>query len=332
MRVLAGRVRYENPYAVTRLPFLAELHVAAWSPSTRMREELAKLPLRRLFSACYRLGGGTGEFKLEVKGKPRAFPFDARNLQFTALYMPQHRLGYESETAALLDILLEDDAVFLDVGSNWGYYALWLASRTGFTGRVHAFEPLPASFRDLKNLAKRADLGDQFVCHDFALSDQAGECRIAVPDGLHSGLAKLSLTGERASRRRLDDLDLGSPRVVKIDAEDHEWEVLAGGKELISKAKPFIVFESFWGRQDAEAQRRPFVFLAEKNYRFFHPCWVARIENGFAEQPRNPDSLLGLFEFEAQQRFLLRQHLNVLACPESRLAELEGVLASEASR
>lgn len=312
--ILARKTAYRNPYSVESLPFIARLHAAAWSPSARMRQELLKLPLRPLFSRLYRWGlGGQGRMRLLVGGAPKSLPFDARNLQFTALYMPQHAQGYESEAAALLDALVSPRGVFFDVGSNWGYYALWLAGREGFAGSVHAFEPVPGSFADLSGLVAAAGLGSKVVCHRLALSDQAGRSAMSIPDGLHSGLATVSKGGGiPIELARLDDLGLPAPDVLKVDAEDHELAVFSGARETLESAKPHVVFESAWGRLPAAKSLAPFGFLEGLGYSFFHPVWLG-------------PGTLGLVPFAVEQRFLLKEHLNVLACHRDRLPALEAL-------
>lgn len=315
MEVLTRRVAHKNPYSIEALPLLARLHQAAWGPSPRMRQEISRMPLRPLFKLAYRLGlGGKGTLSLDVKGRRRSLSFNARNLQFTSLYMPQHEQGYETETAALLDALVTERAVFYDVGSNWGYYSLWLAGRSGYEGRVHAFEPMASSFQDLQALVGGAGLADQISCHNIGLSDSSTEGRMIVPDGLHSGLAAVSQgrEGLPISLKRLDDLDLPAPDVVKMDVEDHEVQALTGGLKSLGAAKPHLVFENIWGRRNQAETLAPFKILEDLGYAFFHPAWL---------EP----SLLALVPFEPPQRFLLRQHLNVLACHKEKIASLAAI-------
>lgn len=277
--------------------------------------------------------------RLGVDGTPKTLSFDARNLQFTSLYMPQHAQGYETETAALLDLLVVPDAVFYDVGSNWGYYALWIAGRKGFKGLVHAFEPLPKSFRDLADLVSRSGLSPKIICHNIGLSDRSGDARMIIPDGLHSGLATVSSnqSGATIAIRRLDDLQIPDPNVIKMDVEDHEIQTLRGGTQILSRARPHIVFESFWGRQAPAARMASFKFLADLGYVFFQPSWVeASVGNGDYVEHRDwragKPSILALVSFEPAQRFLLKEHLNVLACHGDKIRELEGLFPDVGGR
>lgn len=316
-------VHYEDPYRVERLPLLSRLHRAAYRAAPSTKRKLLQYPLFKAFPKLYRLGiGGRGDFSLRAAGGPKRLSFDARNLQFSSLYMPQHESGYESETYALLDALLAPDGVFFDVGSNWGYYALALALRPGFSGRVHAFEPSARAFADLRALAAEAGLGERAGLHRCALSDRDGEAGLVIPDGIHGGSAAVSTAGggETISLRRLDGFSLPEPTVVKIDAEDHEPEVLDGGRRVLSAARPFIVFESWLRASDPAASLRAFqAARALGPHAFFVPLWTpARAQ-------------LALVPFEPEQRFLLAEQLNVLACPAPRLPELEALFPETAS-
>jgi hypothetical protein len=209
-------VEWHNPFRLDSVPFIDKLHRLAYAPSARLRQELPKIPLRPVFSFLYKKGvGGRGAFTLSVKGKPKKLGFDGRNLQFAALYMPQYESGYETETAALLQLLVGPDGVFYDVGSNWGYYSLLLAAREGHEGKIHAFEPNPSSFRDLQDLVRQAGLESQIRCHQLGLSDRSGQGRLVVPDGIHGGMAKVAAQGgESVVLAQLDELDWPPPSVI----------------------------------------------------------------------------------------------------------------------
>src|SRR5687767_14315604 len=54
------------------------------------------------------------------------------------------RRDKEPLSVELLSRLLAPGMVAIDVGANIGYFTTLMASRTGPTGTVHAFEPTPA--------------------------------------------------------------------------------------------------------------------------------------------------------------------------------------------
>src|ERR1700733_4301489 len=62
------------------------------------------------------------------------------------------RFGHEPELAHLIDLLVPDDGVFLDVGSNFGYFSIYLGTRPKFRGHIHAFEPIAGSFAGLRDM------------------------------------------------------------------------------------------------------------------------------------------------------------------------------------
>lgn len=327
MEVLVRKLVWRKPVVIERMPLLARLHRAAYAEAPRTRDKIFRYPLFRLFPALYRLGlGGRGALSLRPGGK--RLPFDARNLQFAALYMPQHEAGYEPETTALLGALVGPASVFYDVGSNWGYYALVLAAQGA--GKVHAFEPLPASFRDLEGLTRAAGLESRVSCHNLALSDRSGKGRIAIPDGLHSGTATIGAEGTEAALARIDELDHEPPDVLKVDAEGHEARVLEGGRKTLERRRPYVVFESVLSREGPQALLAPFALLEGLGYRFFRTAWLGRDPLHLAEEIRLTEGAeieLALVPFEPQQRFLFRDHVNVLAVHGGRMAELRATFA-----
>ncbi len=84
----------------------------------------------------------TGEFQYEREGEKIPIRFRGMNTQFVALNRTVFKYGYEIETAMTLDVLAKGDAVFYDIGSNWGYFSLYLASKSNYTVRIFAFEPV----------------------------------------------------------------------------------------------------------------------------------------------------------------------------------------------
>ena len=145
-----------------------------------------------------------------------------------------------------IDPAAPPDGVFFDVGSNWGYFSLLLAARPGFTGRIHAFEPWPTTYADLDSVVSQAGLRNVITTHRLALG--ACEGQVSMRCGRHSGLAQIA---EAASTEQLqtvqqvtlDGLDLPAPDLMKLDVEGAEAAIVEGGRELIQRSRPIIVFE-----------------------------------------------------------------------------------------
>lgn len=318
--VIRCPVALRNPFRIEHLPFLSLIHRAAFSKRRRLSKRFVGKPAKRLFKLLTKRGAqGKGCFSLHCQDQWRKVEFNARNTQFGALYLPQSQPLYEPETSALLDRLIGDDDVFFDVGANWGWYSLLLASRPGFGGSIHAFEPFPTTFEDLASVVAQAGLSQMVTCHDVALADRAGDISMGFSDGIQSGLARLGEGGGVSVRMvRLDDLGLAAPNVIKIDAEDHELEVLQGADATIRAARPMIVFENWLHRDRADLTLAPIRFLAERGYRFFYPGWVRGDDDCIIADLATPP-VLAVVPMLAAQRFHLPSQLNIIAVPAERM-------------
>jgi len=143
--------------------------------------------------------------------------------------------------------LVEPSRLGLDIGGSWGLFAAALAGRVL---ELHVFEPNPEKARFLE-----ASLGRRARIHAIALSDEAGEVELHIPDQ-SSALATIeasnsvrTMPGRRVkvARQRLDSLDLapslGPVGFVKLDVEGHEAAVLAGAEGLLRRDHPALLIE-----------------------------------------------------------------------------------------
>ena len=136
---------------------------------------------------------------------------------------------------------LKEGQVFLDIGSNIGFYTLFASKRVGPSGRVLAFEPDPMTFESLQRSVKKNGF-DWARCVNVALSDREGEMPFyTVSDvSAHSLVPEIASRAKRYSGKvpvrvtRLDDLAregvLDVPRIdlIKIDVEGEEPRTVAG--------------------------------------------------------------------------------------------------------
>ncbi len=332
--MLVRRVVARQPFDIIRLP--ATLRLARYADARRGRNArrwLTKLSKSVFRTAHQRLGlGAEGTLRLDRgDGAAIELTFDGRNTHYGHLYRGGENTGYEPATAALLDTLAPDDGVFYDIGANWGFFSLLIASRPGFRGAVHAFEPLAEIAADLESLVSQAGLAERVHCHQIALSDRTGGGTMDTGRGVHSALARLGNggggDGEKVETRRLDDLSLAPPELIKIDVEGHEARLIEGGRGLLETARPAVVFET-WHRPDAPPETlAPFELLQDLGYAFFRPGWLgARGEflgEGEFAPVRNRPATLALAPLDPKARLDLKFDFNALAIHRDRLDALE---------
>ena len=329
-QVLFRPVTRRNPFRVVELPACVKFSIYAERQRSRTKRRWLGKAAKLLFRTVHhRLGlPATGRMHLAgAGGSAVELVFDASNTHYGYLYRPGTAAGYEPMTSALLDSLVPDKGVFYDIGSNWGYFAIFIASRQGFEGKVHAFEPLSAVHGDLESLVAQAGFEDRVVCHHKALSDRAGLGTISTHRGFHSALARLDDggSGEKVALARLDDLDIPPPDVMKIDVEGHEARVLDGARGILRQHQPMIVFESWERPDDPGLTLGPFRVLAGLGYEFFRPMWQvtdgdsAYLIDDVAALKGAETGTLALLPFLAEHRFAFGRDINVFACHRQRL-------------
>ena len=336
---LVREIQRRNPFQIKHVPWIDRVYrypVDRW-PSLA-RQALFGAPNFLAFwlyrKACPLVPRGVFNYKLD--GQERRIEFDGRNTQFSALYFQAYSAGYETHIASLIELLIPvEDGVFLDIGSNWGWFSLFVASIPGFRGQIHAFEPFPTSFKDLQSMVAQAGLTERIKCHDFALSEQAGKISMFLPDKFQSGQAIMQETGANSSggirARTLDSLELPNISVIKMDVEGSEAKVIRGAKQTLVRCQPMIVMEN--GRHFSEVQKTldPLFQLRDLGYQFFHLAWL-RKSSGVSyllgddddSAPQNTE-ILSLVPFHPAERFLRANGMNVFACPQDQLVRLNSL-------
>ena len=156
---------------------------------------------------------------------------------------------YGGLEAQFLEQLCGPGDVVIEVGANIGAHTVGIAKRVGPTGYVLAFEPQRLVFQNLcANIALNSLTNVE--CHWAAVGTTQGFVTVPELDfNQRNNFGGLSLLNVQQGRRvpcvRLDDF-LGLPRVrlIKIDVEGMESNVITGGKQLIAKCKPFLYVEN----------------------------------------------------------------------------------------
>lgn len=159
--------------------------------------------------------------------------------------LPLYGEWSEGENIIMSQFIQEGDIV-LDIGANLGTTVLSLSKKVGEAGKVIAFEPQSLISQCLQTSLTLNDVSNVSV-YNAAVSDKAGWAYIN--DEKFSsigrfGEAGISESGTRVQTIMLDELDLESCALVKIDVEGHELKVIEGGQKFLAKHKPIMYMEA----------------------------------------------------------------------------------------
>jgi FkbM family methyltransferase len=178
--------------------------------------------------------------------------------------------AYEPEVSQTIRGLLKPDAVFVDLGANYGWHSLGAARTVGEGGRVIAVEPNPHNARLLRQSA-----AENGFSHLQVVAVAAGETDgfgALETDGSNGRIAAVDTEITEAlacsfvvPMRRLDEImeNQGDPHVdvIKIDVEGFELPALRGGQRTIERDHPLIVTEFFPRALMATGRIDPEVYL-----------------------------------------------------------------------
>ncbi len=154
----------------------------------------------------------------------------------------------------VLEAFLVRGGSFVDVGANIGIYTAWASRLVGAEGRVLAFEPVPATRRDLESVITVNNLSNVTVVPK-ALGEESGEIALWVTPHASGLTTALPPIGASTAQRvdvpvaRLDDeiaaSGIADPALVKIDVEGLEMSVLRGAPRMLAAIRPpAVVFET----------------------------------------------------------------------------------------
>jgi FkbM family methyltransferase len=176
---------------------------------------------------------------------------------------------------AILASSLASEGTYIDVGANRGQI-LREALRIAPRGRHVAFEPIPSLAAELARAFPEVD------CRALALGahrEVTQFCYFTRLDGW-SGLRRHpSISDDQGGPEYIDvsvsTLDSEAseltPRVLKIDVEGAELAVLEGGRALLARARPTVIFEHVAeaSRLYGDAPAATWELLADLNYQIF---------------------------------------------------------------
>jgi len=137
--------------------------------------------------------------------------------------------------------------VALDIGANFGAHTLPLAHLVGPNGTVFAFEPQRILFQILCGNVALNELPNVHAL-PVALGRVAGRAKVPALNyrGVHNfgGVSLGGTDGEDVPVVTLDQLEVSKARLIKIDVEGMELDVLAGAKATLARCRPILYVEN----------------------------------------------------------------------------------------
>lgn len=208
-----------------------------------------------------------------------------------------------------LQTLCRQGDIVVDVGANVGGFTVPLAERVGPTGEVHAFEPFRKIFQHLTANVALNGLSNVFT-YNMALGAAPSVSEVHAPDlttwnfpsairvtdqfdpkaAVEQANLRYEARKERIEVRTLDSFDFrGRLRLMKIDVEFMELQVVLGSRETIRRHQPLMWVENEPFFEDPP--NREFVDTMARE--FGYACrTVARLELLCAPRGADEDSSL----------------------------------------
>lgn len=153
---------------------------------------------------------------------------------------------YDRHWNMIRDVILKKNKPFqvaLDIGTRHGEMARFIARDFQ---KIHCFEA--RKDKDWIKIAKKllgAEVSNKVCFHDCALGDKEEE--ILFGKGLAwehtNGHQKKTQKPVTVQQKTLDSFKIEKVNFIKLDVEGHEFKVLKGAVETITKNKPVIFME-----------------------------------------------------------------------------------------
>jgi FkbM family methyltransferase len=144
----------------------------------------------------------------------------------------------------------------IDIGANFGLYALNIAKIIGDNGKLWAFEPAKSTASCLKSSISENNFNN-IVLIQAGLSDRCGVAKLFTSSNSElNSLSQAATGGDQFEIIELLTLDscrkkYGWDQIdfIKMDAEGEELNILKGGEAFLSSASPLIMFELMHGQE-----------------------------------------------------------------------------------
>ena len=152
---------------------------------------------------------------------------------------------YEDSLLRYLASQVHAPGVAVDCGANIGNHTLFFAGVMGL--KTIAVEPVERNFTILRQVLAMNDLADAVDVVTMALDDHEGQVTMTLDNPGNFGMFKVGEgDGPKVPTTTLNALcrDLDQPvKLMKIDVEGYQDQVVRGAGEMLARDKPLIAAE-----------------------------------------------------------------------------------------
>jgi FkbM family methyltransferase len=165
---------------------------------------------------------------------------------------------YEKATMHVIHSCLKEGDTFIDVGANIGVVSLYASICVGNSGSIWAFEANPATVKLLEdNIALNKFTNIKIYEYALGAQEGTGEIYPETVENNRGAASMLKREGQSTVKfdiviKKLDDV-IGDtkPKLIKMDVEGWELEVLKGSKNILSGTDaPILIVECFMDREN----------------------------------------------------------------------------------
>jgi FkbM family methyltransferase len=169
--------------------------------------------------------------------------------------------GFEPLTTKTLLLFFKKAEVFLDIGSNFGFYSV-LAQKVNPKIETLCFEPLPHIYNDNIKFHQSNRTTKQLIINE-AISNSAGNVKFYVPNvySIASEITSASIEKDFSYNQsfsqseivvrattldsKIDELNRWKNEfmIIKVDVEGHENSVFEGGNNFFKAFRPIMIVE-----------------------------------------------------------------------------------------
>ena len=211
---------------------------------TDFHENISKTPIQEIT-----ISKNGVVFSINVLEKFLKFYMDPQDIRETPKEVFNFN-NYELDEISFLTKLIKDCKVIFDIGSNIGWYSIYLDKFNGVE-KIHSFEPIPANFKKL-NSNLELNNTTKVLANNYGLSDSNEFLEMYYNSSLTGATSikqNIDICNEliQCQFKKMDDYvlenNVNNIDFIKIDIEGAELLALKGGLYSIKKFLPILFLE-----------------------------------------------------------------------------------------